>query len=120
MTKKILFVFRQLPQGSAKAQEALDILLMASTQQHIISVVFIDDGVWQLKTQQAEMIASKGKNFTAAYKALPLYDVTQIFVDKTSLQQRQLQPTELTTAATILDAPEIAALMQQQDIIYNF
>jgi len=113
MNKKILFVFRQPPIGSAKAQEALDILLMASTRQHSISVVFIGDGVWQLKTQQA-------KNFTAAYKALPLYDVTQIYVDQLALQERCLTQSDLTLTVTLLDNKAIAKLMQQHDVIFNF
>lgn len=118
LRKKILFINRVSPYSTTKAQETLDILLMASTFDQEISVLFLDDGVLQLKNnQQPETILQK--KFTAAYQALSLYDVNNVFVCGQSLRQRNLQIKDLITDVTIINADQIKVLLNQQHTIIN-
>lgn len=119
MKKKLLFIFRQTPHGGAIAQEALDVLLMASTYRKEINLVFLDDGVFQLtKQQDTSKIALK--NFTSAYAALTLYDINQIHIAADALAERNLTVSDLMLPVTVLTRLQIAQLMQNHDLILNF
>lgn len=117
--KKILFVNRQAPHGTSTGQEALDILLMASALNQTINLVFLDDGVWQLKTQQNTHDIQQ-KNFTDAFKALPLYGIETIYVEQESLAARNLTAADMLLPVTICNAAEIAQLMTEHEVIFNF
>lgn len=114
--KKILFICRDSAYSNIKAQENLDILLMASTFDQEISLLFLDDGILQLKkNQQPENILQK--KFSAAYQALSLYDINKVYVEQKSLQQRHLDIADLIISVTIMDDTEIKKLIAEQDII---
>lgn len=117
--KKILFINRQTPHGTSIAQEALDVLLMASTFVQDISVLFLGDGVLQLKTQQDTSLLNT-KNFSAAFKAFPLYDIEKVYVEKTALEKYGLTVNDLLVSAELLNDTQITELMAQQDSILNF
>jgi tRNA 2-thiouridine synthesizing protein C len=117
--KKILFINRQAPYGTNCAHEALDVLLMASTFAQDIGVLFLGDGVWQLKKDQNPQEISI-KNFTMTYKALSLYDIEKVYVEKTALDQRGLLKEDLLIPVELLTAEQIAELMAQQDHILSF
>ncbi len=117
--KKILFINRQAPYGTALAQEALDILLMASTFNQEISVAFIDDGILQIKKGQTpdHILA---KNFSLAFKALPLYEIQNVYVEEESLASSGLKTEDLLIPVAVKNSAELANIIQQQDIIFNF
>lgn len=119
MRKKILFINRQSPYGDCYAQEALDALLMASTFDQDTSVLFLDDGVLQLKAQQ-NPTPINNKHFSKAFQALPLYGIENIYVDTESLKVRGLQIKDLLLSVTLLNTTEIRQLMSNQDVILNF
>jgi len=110
---KILFINRTL----SRAQEALDALLMASTFDQEVSVLFLDDGVWQLKSEQK---STHTKNFSAAFKAFPLYNIDKVYVDEKSLHDRGLALTDLLIMPVVLNTTEIKTLLAQQDHILSF
>lgn len=116
---KILFINHSLPYRTLRAQEALDILLMASTFDQELSVLFLDDGVLQLKTNQNPQILGL-KNFAATFKAFPLYDITNIYVDEQALKDRGLTSTDLITPPMLVNTAEILAIIAQQDHIFSF
>lgn len=116
--KRILFINRQSPYGTALAQEALDILLMASTFEQSISVVFMNEGVLQLKTTQNPTVTFN-KNFCAAFKALSLYDIKNVYVEAESLRAYGLAVTDLITPVELKNSAELMSIIQQQDIIFN-
>lgn len=119
MKKKILFLLRNAPYGKILSQEAIDVLLMCSTFDQPISIVFLEDGIFQLKIQQnPEQIGLK--NFTAALKALPLYGIENIYVDEESLNQRGLAITDLMLSVTLLNRSMLAELMRSHDVVFNF
>lgn len=117
--KKIAILQRRPPHGCYFAKEALDVALMGSAFEQEICLVFIDDGVWQLKAGQ-DTHAIGLKNFGATFKALTIYGIEQIFVEAESLQQRGLSLHDLAIPVTRLESAELSALLQIQDIVLSF
>lgn len=117
--KKILFIQRRPPYGTGFAKEALDAILMASAFEQEISLVFTDDGIWQLKTQQDTQAVGL-KNFSPTFKALELYEVKQIYVEQTALEQRGLQLQDLNIPVTLVTTEQLRLLIQQHDVILSF
>lgn len=117
--KKILFLNRSAPHATSSAQESLDVLLMASAFDQQITVVFMDDGVFQLKSNQ-DTQGSAIKNFTQAFKALPLYGIENIFVDEDSLTTRGLKKEDLLINVKLVNTQKLTDIFKQQDAIFNF
>ena len=118
-SKKIFCVIQQGPYGNSRGKEALDFILAAAAIEQPINIAFINDGIWQLKTQQDVSVIGE-KSFTDTYKALPLYGIQNIFVTKESLNERQLTFNDLIIPVTIITQTKLAELFNQQDIIITF
>lgn len=117
--KKVLVINRRAPHSTPHAQDALDLVLALAMQDQSSSLAFIDDGVLQLKSQQQVPILM-GRNFSLTYRALAHYDIHQIYVAQTSLQQRGLTVADLLIPVTELNDTQLAELFEQYDIILNF
>ncbi|MDO8250383.1 MAG: sulfurtransferase complex subunit TusC [Rhodoferax sp.] len=117
--KKFMFVNRKAPYGTIYALESLEVVLITATFDQDVSLVFIDDGVYELvKGQQTKDIGLK--NFSPSYRALDGYDVEKLYVDQASLDQRGLTEKDLLVPVEVLDAQQMGQLMQQQDVILSF
>lgn len=118
-TRKVLtFISRRAPYGQGSAKAMLDMVLSAAVFDQQVNYVFMDDGVQQLRRGQ-EPAAIDAKNLSAAFSALPLYDVSNIFVDAESLQLRGLTPDQLVIDTQVCDADKIAELIRQSDVVFN-
>lgn len=116
--KRFLVVTRTAPYGSAAAKEATDLALAAALFDQSVSMLFIDDGVFQLLSHQNPK-EIRQKNLSAIHQALPLYDVDQLFVCQTSLAKRGLSSADLAQNVQSLDTLEIRALFSEQDHIFH-
>lgn len=117
--KKFMFVNRKAPYGTIYALESLEVVLITATFDQDVSLVFIDDGVYELvKGQQTKDIGLK--NFSPSYRALDGYDVEKLYVDQVSLAQRGLSEKDLLVPVEVLNAEQMGQLMQQQDVILSF
>ncbi len=117
--KKFMFVNRRAPHGTIYALESLEVVLITATFDQDVSLVFIDDGVYELvKGQQTKGIGTK--NFSPSYRALEGYDVEKLYVDQHSMQRRGLTEKDLLVPVEVLDAAAMGRLMQQQDVILSF
>ena len=117
--KKFMFVNRKAPYGTIYALESLEVVLITATFDQDVSLVFMDDGVYELiKGQQTKDIGIK--NFSPSYRALDGYDVEKLYVDQDSLVQRGLTEKDLLVPVEVLDAQQMGQLMQQQDVILSF
>lgn len=117
--KKFMFVNRKAPYGSIYALEALEVVLITAAFDQDVSLVFMDDGVYQLKKGQQ----TKGieiKNFSPTYRALEGYDVEKLYVEKESLEARGLSEADLLVDVVVLGRAEMGALMDQQDVVLSF
>jgi tRNA 2-thiouridine synthesizing protein C len=118
-TKKFMLVNRKAPHGSIYALESLEVVLIAAAFEQDVSVVFVDDGVYQLKKgMQTKAISTK--NFSPTYRALEDYDIDKLYVEAESLAARGLAAVDLITDAKVVDARALADLMEQQDVVLSF
>lgn len=117
--KRFMFVNRKAPHGSIHALESLEVVLIAATFDQDCSLVFLDDGVYELvKGQNTKGIAVK--NFSPSYRALEGYDIEKLYVERESMDSRGLTPDDLLVPVQMLSGPELAELMSQQDVILSF
>ncbi|MDZ4202364.1 MAG: sulfurtransferase complex subunit TusC [Gallionella sp.] len=117
--KKFMFVNRKAPYGTIYALESLEVVLITAAFDQDVSLVFMDDGVYQLKKGQQ----TKGieiKNFSPTYRALEGYDVEKLYVEKESLEARGLTEDDLLVDVKVLGRAEMGALMDQQDVVLSF
>jgi tRNA 2-thiouridine synthesizing protein C len=117
--KKFMFVNRKAPYGTIYALESLEVVLITAAFDQDVSLVFMDDGVFQLKKgQQTKGIETK--NFSPTYRALDGYDVEKLYVDQESMTARGLSEEDLLVDVTVLDSKAMGELMQQQDVVLSF
>ena len=117
--KRFMFVNRTAPYGSVYALESLEVVLITAAFDQDVSLVFVEDGVWQLKRgQQTKGIETK--NFSPAYRALEGYDVEKLYVERESLAARGLAESDLLVDVTVLSSQELGALMAEQDVVLSF
>ena len=120
MTKQA-FVFRTPPYGSSASREGLDALLAATafSNEDDISVIFIEDGVFNLLThQQPEKILQK--DFISTFKLLELNNIEQRYICEESVVERNLADKEIIVPCQVLKRTEIINKLQSADKIFTF
>lgn len=118
VVKRFMYVNRKAPYGTVYALECLETILIAAAFEQDVSVVFMDDGVYQLKKDQ-DTAAIGMKNFSPTYRALEGYDVEKLYVEKESLEARGLTAEDLIVPVEILDAAELQEIMAAQDVVLS-
>jgi len=131
--KKFLYVNRRAPYGTIYAWESLEVVLIGAAFEQDVSLAFLDDGVYQLtKDQDTKGIGMK--NFSPTYSALGDYEVTKIYVEKESLEERGLTLDDLQhltwedededwaekDSIRLVSRAEMAEIMAGQDVLFNF
>jgi len=118
VVKRFMYVNRRAPYGTIYALECLEIVLVAAAFDQDVSVVFLDDGVCQLKKNQ-DTTGIGMKNFSKTYGALDDYDVEKIYVEKESLAARGLTADDLVIPVEVLAADDLREVMAQQDVVIS-
>ena len=133
VVKKFMYVNRKVPYGTIYALESLEVVLIAAAFEQQVSLVFMDDGVYQLmKSQETDEIEMK--NFSLTYSALGDYDIKTIYVDTESLAERGLAAEDLQaliyededddwkekSSMHFVDRKKLAEIMAEQDVILSF
>jgi tRNA 2-thiouridine synthesizing protein C len=131
--KKFLYVNRKAPYGTIYALESLEVVLIGAAFDQDVSLAFVDDGVFQIaKGQKTNEIGMK--NFSPTYSALGDYEVTKIYVEKESLEERGLTPDNLLhltyededddyaekDSIRFVSRAELSDIMDQQDVVLSF
>ena len=119
VVKKFMFVNRKAPHGTIYALEGLEVVLISAAFDQDVSMVFTDDGVYEL----IKGMNTKGievKDFSKTYRALEGYDIEKLYVEKTSRDARGLTEDDLIVDVTVLDSAEMASLMAEQDVVISF
>jgi len=133
IVKKFMYLNRKAPYGTVYALESLEVVLIAAAFDQDVSLVFQDDGVYQI-ARGIDTKAIGQKNFSPTYKALGDYDINKIYVDKQSMADRGLTKEDLLDlkyededddwaekdSITFVDKDELAKLMESQDVILSF
>ncbi len=118
VVKRFMLVNRRAPYGTIYALECLEVVLVAAAFDQRVSMVFLDDGVYQLKKNQ-DTTGIGMKNFSATYRALPDYDVEKIYVEKESLLARGLSAEDLVIPVEVVAADDLREIMAQQDVVIS-
>jgi tRNA 2-thiouridine synthesizing protein C len=131
--KKFMYVNRKAPYGTIYALEALEVVLISAAFEQDVSLAFLDDGVYQLmKGQDTSGIGMK--NFSPTFRALGDYEITKLYVEQESLDERGLRPEDLLEityedesedsavkpSIRIVSRSELTEIMAQQDVLLNF
>jgi tRNA 2-thiouridine synthesizing protein C len=130
--KKFMFVNTKAPYGTVYALESLEVVLISAAFDQAVSLVFCDDGVFQIANNQ-NTEASGMKNFSPAYKALGDYDINKIYVETESLEERGLtldnimaltyedEDDDWAEKSSIIPITraELADLMDEQDVVIS-
>jgi tRNA 2-thiouridine synthesizing protein C len=133
VVKKFMYLNRKAPYGTIYAWEALEVVLIGAAFDQDVSVMFLDDGVFQLtKGQDTKAIGMK--NFSPTFRTLGDYEVKKIYVDRASLEARGLTEEDLVEIAwedfeteeeienivEVVDSARVSALMNDSDAIFSF
>ncbi|MEP5765530.1 MAG: sulfurtransferase complex subunit TusC [Halieaceae bacterium] len=105
-----LLVFRQPPYGQALARAGYDLALAAAAFDQPISLLFMDDGVWQLLPEQ-DPSAIEAKSVARTLDSLPLYDIDSVYVETASLVSRGLSVEQLRANVLLLDDTEVGSFI---------
>ncbi len=117
--KKLTIIFRHAPHSTSHGREALDLAMLSASFEQEVSLIFVDEGILHLlPNQHSELVGSK--DYIATFKALPLYDVEDLFVCQTSLEQLEIPASHLNLAPEILDTRAIANKLSQADEVLVF
>lgn len=131
--KKFMYMNRKSPYGTIYALESLEVVLIAAAFDQDVSLVFADDGVYQLmKGQDTDEIGMK--NFSPTYSALGDYDIKKIYIEKESLEERGLSLDDLQDlkyededddwaekdSIHLVSREELADVIDQQDVVFSF
>ncbi len=116
VVKKFMYVNRKAPYGTVYALESLEMVLIAAAFDQDVSVVFMDDGVYQIKKGQ-ETAGINMKNFSPTFRALEGYDVEKLYVSKQSMEERGLTEDDFVVPVEVLDQAALTALMDEQEVI---
>ena len=119
VVKKFMYVNRRAPYGSVYALESLEVVLIGAAFDQDVSMVFIDDGVFEIKKEQ-DTADIDMKNFSPTYRALEMYDVEKLYVSQESLAARGLTAEDLIVDVEVMPDAQIADLMDEQDVIFTF
>ena len=132
-TKKFTYVNRKAPYGTVYALESLEVVLIGAAFEQDVSLAFIGDGVYELMEGQ-DTAAAGFKNFSPTYAALGDYEVTKIYVEKESLEERGLGLDDLQhlvwedededwaekDSIRLVSRAELAGVLAEQDVLFNF
>ncbi len=127
--KRFMFVNRRAPYGSIYAQEVLEMVLITAAFEQHAAIVFIDDGVFQIKKGQ-DTKALGMKNFSPTYGVVEMekhdaeedHDmdmVWRIIVEQESMEARGLDADDLIVGVEVLGTDELSALMDRQDVVLS-
>ncbi|OOZ37473.1 sulfurtransferase complex subunit TusC [Solemya velesiana gill symbiont] len=131
--KKLMYLNRRAPYGTIYAWESLEVVLIGAAFEQDVSLAFVDDGVYQIvKGQDTAEVGMK--NFSPTYFALGGYEVTKLYVEKESLEERGLTIDDLMPltwededddwaekdSIRLVSREELAEVMAGQDVVFSF
>lgn len=115
--KSYLFVLRKPAHSGAYLQEMLDVILSTAAFDQSVSLLWLDEAVFQLKNQQQpERLGLK--DTAAMLQCLAMYDVTALYVESESLQHYGLNADNLCLTVQTLPRQAIAQFMTKFDVVF--
>lgn len=119
MKKNIAVIIRSAPYGSSKARDAIDFVLTASAYEQDISVVFQNDGVFQL-LQNQDSSELQLKRISALISAFEMYEIDQVYYSQSCLIERNIDHKHLINGPQEIDEYEIQNILNKADTVLTF
>lgn len=113
-----LYLLRQAPYNGSLAREALDMVLATAAFDQKVSLLFIDEGIFQLVKKQASELIQQ-KNIEKTLQAFELYDIDDIFYCENSANQRGLAKAHFYDNAQALNLKDCQDLIKKADKIIS-
>lgn len=117
--KSLLIINQSSPYRSASGQESVDLAIAAANFGQQVSLLFCDDGVFQLLNRQQPK-AILAKHYTKAFGALEFYDIEPIYVCQRSMALRGLSKDDLCIEVEYLSSESIQTTLANHDISLRF
>jgi len=118
LIKRYLFILRKAPYSGTYAQEMLDIILTTAAFDQSVSILLLDDSIFQLKKHQYPEKHGM-KDIATIFSALEIYDVKDIYTENESLKERGLSADDLCLPVQIIARTDTPELLQQFEVIYS-
>lgn len=117
--KSILLILSHAPYGDSYAKEALDIALTAAAFGLPVSLLLMQDAPYLLlKSQQPEQIQQK--NFANICKALPMYDIENVYIEAQAAQTKRITLDQLVIPAVFVSQADIGLMIRDHDVVLRF
>lgn len=117
--KNILIVNQSAPYSSGNAKESLDLALAAGTFEQDVSVLFTGDACYQLLDGQ-NSTEINAKNINQMLKAMPIFGIKNLFVERQSLEDRNIKNLDDGLHIKKISASESNALYQKASTVFRF
>lgn len=117
--KSLAILNSKAPFGHLAGKDALDIALIFGSFEQPISLFFQGDGVWQLIQGQDGTIISI-KDYLKTFSAFEFYDIEDIYVCQTSLEERSLSTSFHIEAVQVLSQQAFAQQFTSHSTILRF
>jgi tRNA 2-thiouridine synthesizing protein C len=116
--KNFLFILRRPPYEGNAVRESLDMLMTVAAFDQPVRMLFLDDGVFLLKSgQNPEGLGVRPLEPLLA--ALEVYGVEELWVEKESLHERGLALAQLILPVQGICRADVAGLIAEADIVVN-
>lgn len=129
ITKKFMYVNRKAPYGTIYALEVLEAVLISAAFEQHACIVFVDDGVYQIKKGQ-DTDAVNMKNFSKTYGIIAMEKedadededmdmVWRIVVEQESMEARGLSADDFVIDVEVIPSAKLALIMSEQEIVIS-
>lgn len=116
--KNFLFILRHPPHDGIVAQETLDQMLTVAAFDQPTRLLFLDDGVFQLKSgQRPDGLGLK--HISPMFEALAVFDVEGLWVEAESLHERALTPAGLSMPVHLIARAQVPAFLATADVLVS-
>lgn len=120
IANKLLYVISHGPYSNAAGQEALEAIMIGASFEQMVSVLFVHDGVFQIKHYQQKDQPTEVKEYTKTFQALSDFGVENFYCLESSLSARGLDTEQLIITTQIIDEASVNQLIQQQYRVFTF
>lgn len=114
MMKSVLYTIREKPGNLAN--ETIDAVLVGGIMEQTTTVVFLDDGVYQL-VSNLETINFKDTRMK--WSALPTYGIEQVYALQDSLRDRTIEPSQLPDWVKPIDMSKLSRRLHSAHFVIS-
>ena len=129
VVKRFMYVNRKAPYGTIYALEVLEAVLISAAFEQHAAIVFVDDGVYQIKKGQ-NTEAVNMKNFSKTYGIIEMekedadededMDMEwRIIVEQESMEARGLSKDDFVVDVEVIPSDELAKIMAEQEVVIS-